>query len=200
MLPVVFSSLVEAYVSIDRLTDFLCGKELQSGAISIELPQRDTMQGDELISVVHGEFAWNSKSGVDPTLVDINLSVKKGELLAVVGRVGAGKSSLLSAVLGEMTKLDGRVTVRGTVAYCGQQPWIMGESIVHDLRAPADLPSLVGGTVRTNITFGHVFDEEFYNIVIEACALREDLAILPNGDSTEVGEKGISLVSCRSTC
>lgn len=130
VLPVVFSSLVEAYVSIDRLTDFLCGKELQSGATSIELPQRDTMQGDELISVAHGEFAWNSKPGVERTLVDINLSVKKGELLAVVGRVGAGKSSLLSAVLGEMTKMDGRVTVRGTVAYCGQQPWIMGECLL----------------------------------------------------------------------
>ncbi|ORY80748.1 P-loop containing nucleoside triphosphate hydrolase protein, partial [Leucosporidium creatinivorum] len=175
VLPVVFSSLVEAYVSIDRLTDFLCGKELQTGAISIELPQRETVQGDELISVVHGEFSWNTKSNAEATLVDINLSLKKGELLAVVGRVGAGKSSLLSAVLGEMTKTEGRVTVRGTVAYCSQQPWIMG------------------GTVRTNITFGHVFDEEFYNIVIEACALREDLAILPNGDATEVGEKGISL-------
>lgn len=58
--------------------------------------------------------------------MDINLSLKKGELLAVVGRVGAGKSSLLSAVLGEMTKVDGSVTVRGSVAYCSQQPWIMG--------------------------------------------------------------------------
>lgn len=52
----------------------------------------------------------------------------------------------------------------------------------------------MGGTVRTNITFGHRFDEEFYNIVIEACALKEDLNILPQGDATEVGEKGISLV------
>lgn len=126
VLPVVFSSLVEAYVSIDRLTDFLCGKELQSGAINIELPQRETVQGDELISVVHGEFSWNTKANAEATLVDINLSLKKGELLAVVGRVGAGKSSLLSAVLGEMTKTEGRVTVRGTVAYCSQQPWIMG--------------------------------------------------------------------------
>lgn len=128
VLPIVFASLVEAYVSIDRVTDFLCGKELQTGSVSIELPQgRDTMQGDELISVVHGEFSWNTKANTESTLADINLSLKKGELLAVVGRVGAGKSSLLSAVLGEMTKTDGRVTIRGTVAYCAQQPWIMGE-------------------------------------------------------------------------
>ncbi|KAM0749801.1 hypothetical protein T439DRAFT_39861 [Meredithblackwellia eburnea MCA 4105] len=174
VLPMVFASLVEAFVSIERLTNFLVGKELQEGAIKVELPRRELKDGDELVSVVHGDFTW-STAAVDPTLVDINLSLKKGELLAVVGRVGSGKSSLLSSILGEMTKLDGSVTVRGTVAYCNQQPWIMG------------------GTVRSNITFGHRFDEEFYNIVIAACALKEDLAILPNGDATEVGEKGISL-------
>ncbi|KAK4704436.1 hypothetical protein P7C70_g1781, partial [Phenoliferia sp. Uapishka_3] len=199
ILPVVFSSLVEAYVSIDRLTNFLVGKELQEGAVNFEVPTRELKDGDELVSVTHGEFTWDSTSAADSTLVDINLSVKvrphsiyfrtrrlsgtdavglaeqKGELLAVVGRVGSGKSSLLSAILGEMTKVDGTVTVRGSVAFCNQQPWIMG------------------GTVKTNITFGHKFDEEFYNIVIAACALKEDIAILPNGDETEVGEKGISL-------
>ncbi|KAK4053428.1 hypothetical protein OIV83_001593 [Microbotryomycetes sp. JL201] len=174
VLPVVFSSLVEAYVSIDRLTEFLCGKELQTGAIKIETPTRELMDGDELVSVSHADFQWTAKQS-EPTLQDINLSLKKGDLLAVVGRVGSGKSSMLSAILGEMTKTDGKVTLRGTVAYCSQQPWIMG------------------GTVRSNIVFGHEFDQEFYNIVIEACALKEDLAILPQGDETEVGEKGISL-------
>lgn len=82
-----------------------------------------------------------------------------------MGRVGAGKSSLLSAILGEMTKTDGSVTVRGTVAFCNQQPWIMG------------------GTIRSNITFGFQHDQEFYDIVLDACALREDLAILPQGDA-----------------
>ncbi|SCV73559.1 BQ2448_7485 [Microbotryum intermedium] len=177
VLPVVFSSMVEAYVSVGRLGDFLTGKELQDGAVKIEnLSRSRTFQaGDELVSVVRGEFAWNSKSSTESILSDINLSVKKGELLAVVGRVGSGKSSLLSAILGEMTKIDGSVTVRGTVAYCAQQPWIMG------------------GSVRSNIVFGHKFDQEFYDVVIAACALKEDLAILPQGDETEVGEKGISL-------
>ncbi|KAI5478725.1 putative ABC metal ion transporter [Pseudohyphozyma bogoriensis] len=175
VLPVVFASLVEAYVSIERLSTFLTGKELQKNAVIIEKPNRELKLGDELVSVVGGEFAWSSAQGAQPALVDISLSLKKGELLAVVGRVGAGKSSLLSAILGEMTKLDGSVVVRGTVAYASQTPWIMG------------------GTVRDNITFGHRYDSEFYNVVLEACALREDLAILPAGDLTEVGEKGISL-------
>lgn len=164
VLPIVFSSLVEAYVSIDRLSNFFGGKELQDGAVSVEVSQQDIVPGDELVSIVHGDFSWTGTVTTDPHLLDINLSLKSGEILAVVGRVGSGKTSLLSAVLGEMTKLDGSVTIRGTIAYCHQNPWIMG------------------GTVRANIVFGCVWDEEFYNIVLAACALKEDLAILPNGD------------------
>ncbi|GJN87677.1 hypothetical protein Rhopal_000632-T1 [Rhodotorula paludigena] len=184
VLPVVFSSLVEAYVSIDRLTDFLVAKEIQADAVNISVPSRELQLGDELVSVVQGDFTWTPLPAPDAPastpppvnhLQDISLSVKKGELIAVVGRVGDGKSSILSAVLGEMNKVDGQVTVRGTVAYCAQQPWIMG------------------GTVKSNITFGHRFEPEFYDLVLEACALREDLKLLPQGDETEVGEKGISL-------
>ncbi|CEQ40462.1 SPOSA6832_02085, partial [Sporobolomyces salmonicolor] len=134
---------------------------------------------------------------VENTLEDISLSVKKGELIAVVGKVGAGKSSLLSAVLGEMNKIDGHVTVRGSVAYCAQQPWIMGVSCLLPFFVSSTFLTtskfLVGGTVKSNITFGYKFEKEFYDLVIEACALKEDLNILPNGDETEVGERGISL-------
>ncbi|BGP00216.1 hypothetical protein NBRC10513v2_004440 [Rhodotorula toruloides] len=184
VLPVVFSSLVEAYVSVDRITDFLVAKELQASAVSVSVPRRELKSGDELVSIVQGDFTWSSLPAPDApastpqpenTLQDITLSVKKGEMIAVVGRVGAGKSSLVSAILGEMNKVDGQVTVRGTVAYCAQQPWIMG------------------GTVKQNITFGYRFDPEFYELVLEACALKEDLKLLPQGDATEVGEKGISL-------
>lgn len=66
---------MEAYVSMDRLTDFLCGKELQEGAVKVEIPARDLADGDELVSVVHGEFSWNSVMP-EPNLVDINLSLK----------------------------------------------------------------------------------------------------------------------------
>ncbi|TNY24017.1 hypothetical protein DMC30DRAFT_371993 [Rhodotorula diobovata] len=184
VLPVVFSSLVEAYVSIDRITDFLVAKEIQADAVNISIPSRELKDGDELLSVVHGDFTWTplpapEAPAVTPPpinhLQDISVSVKKGELIAVVGRVGDGKSSLLSAILGEMNKVDGQVTVRGTVAYTAQQPWIMG------------------GTVRSNITFGFRYEPEFYELVLEACALKEDLKLLPQGDATEVGEKGISL-------
>ena len=75
VLPIVFSSLVEAYVSVDRLTDYLCGKELQEGAVSVESSRREPQEGDELLSIVHGDFSWNS-AAIESTLLDINLSLK----------------------------------------------------------------------------------------------------------------------------
>ena len=75
VLPIVFSSLVEAYVSVDRLTDYLCGKELQEGAVSVESSRREPQEGDELLSIVHGDFSWTS-AAIESTLLDINLSLK----------------------------------------------------------------------------------------------------------------------------
>ncbi|KAJ9087834.1 hypothetical protein DSO57_1029153 [Entomophthora muscae] len=110
-----------------------------------------------------------------PTLNNLNLKIKRGELFGVVGRVGSGKSSFISAILGDMNKLDGNVAVRGKVAYVPQQPWI------------------INATVQDNITFGHRFDPEFYEETISACALKPDLEMLASGDQTEIGERGINL-------
>jgi ATP-binding cassette, subfamily C (CFTR/MRP), member 1 len=82
-------------------------------------------------------------------LYDINLSARKGHLLGVFGRVGSGKSSLLSAIVGEMIRIDGEVVLRGSVAYVPQTPWIMSAS------------------VRDNILFSHEWDEEFYELVLD---------------------------------
>ena len=106
---------------------------------------------------------------------DINFSASKGELTCVVGRVGAGKSSFLQALLGDLWKLKGEVVVHGSTAYVAQQAWIMNAS------------------VKENITFGHRYDPVFYDKTVQACALSEDFAQLPDGDETEVGERGISL-------
>lgn len=121
------------------------------------------------IVVEKGSFAWSRSE--PPILKDINLEVKPGKLVAVVGQVGAGKSSLISAILGEMEKLSGRVNTVGRIAYIPQQAWIQNS------------------TLRNNILFGKGFDEKQYNKVVDACALKPDLAMLPGGDSTEIGEK-----------
>ena len=93
----------------------------------------------------------------------------------IVGAVGCGKTSLVSAVLGELEKKSGRINVNGSIAYVPQQAWMQNAS------------------VKDNVLFGKHMDEKFYNNVIDACALKSDLKILPGGDSTEIGEKGINL-------
>uniref|UniRef100_A0A8C2DUQ3 ATP-binding cassette sub-family C member 10 n=1 Tax=Cyprinus carpio TaxID=7962 RepID=A0A8C2DUQ3_CYPCA len=101
-----------------------------------------------------------------------------GSLVAVVGKVGCGKSSLLAAITGELSRSGGEVFVRGREQGFGlavQEPWIQH------------------ATVQDNILFGRDFDSMFYQAVIEACALADDLNILPGGDQTEVGENGVTL-------
>lgn len=97
--------------------------------------------------------------------------MNRGNLYALVGSVGAGKSSLLSALLGEMEKVRGKVVLHGKVAYLPQTPWIQNLSL------------------RENILFGKPYNKIFYDKIIDACALRSDLDLLRFGDATEIGEK-----------
>ncbi|TYJ52875.1 hypothetical protein B9479_006510 [Cryptococcus floricola] len=174
----IINSIIEATVSCNRLESFLAAEELDPNARTLirpsEDPQGEPKKGDTVINIKKGDFRWLEDS-TEPILQDIDLDVKKGELLALVGRVGDGKSSLLGAILGEMTRSDGSVTVRGEIAYFSQNSWILS------------------ATVKDNIVFGHRFDKGFYEQVLDACALRQDLAVLSEGDQTEVGEKGVSL-------
>ncbi|KAL9122393.1 MAG: hypothetical protein Q9187_001059 [Circinaria calcarea] len=108
-------------------------------------------------------------------LSDIDFSVGRQELLAVIGGVGSGKSSLLAALAGDMRRTRGQVTMGATRAFCPQYAWIQN------------------ATVKENILFGKDMNEKWYNEVIDACALRPDLEMLPNGDMTEIGERGITV-------
>ncbi|GFO38359.1 multidrug resistance-associated protein 1 [Plakobranchus ocellatus] len=103
------------------------------------------------------------------------MKIPKGKLVAVVGPVGAGKSSLLSAMLGEMEQLSGRCSMTGQVAYVPQQAWIQNM------------------TLRNNILFEKPLEEDFYKKVLDVCALQADIDLLPGGEMTEIGEKGINL-------
>lgn len=109
------------------------------------------------------------------SLKGINFTVRPGELLVVVGRVGSGKSSILMTVMGELPIVSGDMTLYGRVSYASQEPWIFS------------------GTVQENILFGAEYNERLLNEVIQVCALYRDLELLPNGKDTLVGERGISL-------
>ncbi|KAJ2497314.1 hypothetical protein GGH96_005197 [Coemansia sp. RSA 1972] len=174
--PTVIPALLEAMVSTRRILDFLTAGEIDFAAIEREPYDRDapsTSTNDVLVSVEDGTFKWLSADA--PTLHDVSIQCKRDELVAVIGRVGAGKSSLVSAILGDMIKCDGSVRIRGSIAYVPQQAWILN------------------ATLRDNILFGSQLDQEFYDRVVDACALRPDLDMLPAGDMTEIGEKGINL-------
>lgn len=172
MLPMVITSIIEASVAVGRLTSFFAAEELQPDAVL----RRDAAQnvGDEAVRVRDATFTWDRNESIK-CLEDINFTARKGELTCVVGRVGSGKSSFLEAILGDLWKIYGEVTVYGATAYVAQQPWVMNAS------------------VRENIIFGHRWDPTFYEATIKACALVEDMRSLPDGDQTEVGERGISL-------
>ena len=172
VLPSVITSIVEATVAVGRITSFLVAEELQPDAVLIEDVTTET--GDETVRIRDATFTWD-KNEARNALENINYSAHKGELSCIVGRVGSGKSSLLSALLGDLWKIKGEVVLRGTTAYVAQNPWVMNAS------------------VKENIVFGHRFDQGFYEKTLRACALNDDLSTLPNGDLTEVGERGISL-------
>ena len=112
----------------------------------------------------------------DTYFKNLNLEVKKSEIVAIVGMVGSGKSSLLSGILGEMHKLNnGLINLNGSTAYVSQQAWIQN------------------ATIKENILFGRKYDEKIYNDIVKACCLDSDFEIMPANDLTEIGEKGINL-------
>ncbi|KAI9002882.1 ATP-binding cassette transporter 1 [Hyaloraphidium curvatum] len=190
MLPSVISSTVEASVAFERLHGFLTSEELDPAAVTLEpypkgAEDETAANGTslDLVVVRNGSFRWASRADAalagGPAaafgLNSIDFICGQGRLVSLTGPVGCGKSSFLSAILGEMTKVSGTVVVRGTVAYAAQDPWIMN------------------ATLRENVIFGREFDRTWYDIVIEACALLPDLQVLPGGDMVEIGERGIGL-------
>ncbi|XP_010829865.1 PREDICTED: multidrug resistance-associated protein 4-like [Bison bison bison] len=142
-----------------------------------EIPQLNTQlpsDGEMMVNMQDFTAFWDEESEL-PTLKGLSFTVRPGELLTVVGPVGAGKSSLLRALLGELAPSQGKVSVHGRIAYVSQQPW------------------LFPGTVRSNILFGKKYEEERYKEVIKACALEEDLQNLKERDLTVTGDGGTPL-------
>jgi ABC-type multidrug transport system fused ATPase/permease subunit len=169
-LPDTISMMIQTKVSLDRIASFLCLEELPTDAVQ-RLPSGNS---DIAIEVSNGCFSWDASAEV-PTLKDLNFQARQAMRVAVCGTVGSGKSSLLSCILGEMPKLSGEVKTCGTMAYVSQSAWIQS------------------GKIKDNILFGKEMDGEKYERVLESCSLKKDLEILPFGDETVIGERGINL-------
>lgn len=186
----------ESKVSVDRIEEFL--NEDETEKYSQLLQYKQEVNGDPIIGFDKATFTWGGKDTLKADgstafrMIGMNIQFHVGALNIVAGPTGSGKTSLLMALLGEMTLISGSVSIPGghsreeltinpetgfteSVAYCAQQAW------------------LVNDTVKQNILFASPYDESRYQSVISACALERDLEILDAGDSTLVGEKGITL-------
>jgi ABC-type multidrug transport system fused ATPase/permease subunit len=186
----------ESKVSVDRVEEFLNEEETEK----YDQLSHDNLDenGNKMIGFKNATFSWGGKES--PTdeistafrLMDLDIKFEIGKLNIIAGPTGSGKTSLLMALLGEMTLIKGKVFLPGgysredvlpdpetglteSVAYCAQQAW------------------LVNANIKDNILFAAPFDEKRYKDVIVACALERDLEILDAGDETLVGEKGITL-------
>ncbi|KAJ3103612.1 Multidrug resistance-associated protein 4 [Phlyctochytrium bullatum] len=169
----------ESRVSLSRIQAFLSLPEMAVKAnFGPDAPIfKEVDDASVEIAIRNGSFAWGPEGVARPTLTGVDLTVKKGELIVVVGPVGAGKSSLLQALLGEMESLpDTRVGIRTQrIAYCTQTPFIFS------------------GTIEENILFGQPLSEPRLRDVIRASAMESDMALFPKGRHTVIGERGITL-------
>ncbi|XP_060602685.1 multidrug resistance-associated protein 1-like [Ruditapes philippinarum] len=166
--PFVINGVIQGYVSLTRIQTFLWKEDINEDNISTN------EAGEYSINIENGSFAWD-RNDPKPTLTGIDLKLREGQIYAVVGQVGCGKSSLISSILGEMEKLKGNVNIKGKLAYVPQEAWIQNL------------------TVRDNIIFGNEWDLDRYNKVLTGCAMVPDLEMLSGGDMTEIGEKGINI-------
>ncbi|KAJ0986471.1 hypothetical protein J5N97_004827 [Dioscorea zingiberensis] len=170
MLPEVLSVLIQVKVSLDRIEVFL-----QEDEVKEDVVKRYPLMNSELsIKIENGVFSWEPNSSI-PTLKNVNLDFRRGEKISVCGAVGSGKSSLLSAILGEMSKISGSVDIYGSVAYVSQSSWIQS------------------GTIRDNILYGKPMNKPRYEMAIRACALDNDIENFDHGDMTEIGQRGLNM-------
>ncbi|URE11509.1 ABC transporter C family member [Musa troglodytarum] len=149
------------------LLRYLC---IQNGDLRIKC----NVNLEKSIMIKSASFSWD-RNPSKPTLENINLELKPGEKAAICGEVGSGKSTLLEAILGEIPNTEGTIQVCGKIAYVSQNAWIQT------------------GSVQDNILFGSVMDRQRYQETIEKCSLVKDFEMLPLGDLTEIGERGVNL-------
>ncbi|CAJ2666220.1 unnamed protein product [Trifolium pratense] len=170
-IPDVISVIIEAKVAFARIVNFLEAPELQRENIRKKCFNHNLK---DLISIKCADFSWEGNAE-KPTLRNINLDVRHGQKVAICGEVGSGKSTLIGTILGEVSKTNGTIDVHGKFAYVSQTAWIQT------------------GTIRENILFGSELDDQIYQETLQKSSLVKDLELLPYGDLTEIGERGVNL-------
>lgn len=168
------SEVAEVLVAIKRLQQFLMNDEFEDMQMTDNNNINNQKKSQCSLLVDNVSAIWN-ESREEYTLSDINLECQKGKLIGLIGPVGAGKSSFLQMVLGELKPKTGNIMVNGKLSYAGQEPWVFAS------------------TIRQNIIFGQEYSSTRYKQVIKVCALEKDFKQFPYGDQTVVGDRGASL-------
>lgn len=190
VLPNAITFVAEGFASSKRIGRFLRRAPHDIGQCEPNAMQNSTSNASQtVIALSNADFSWSGISEVDKTesmsiknlppsdfsLRNISVNIKQNALVMVVGVVGSGKSSLLLALMGEMTQMAGVRNIQGKFSYAGQRPWIQNT------------------TIRKNIMFYDAMDNQRYNDVIRVSHLTDDLTMFPNKDDTEIGEFGITV-------
>ncbi|XP_058779036.1 ABC transporter C family member 10-like [Vicia villosa] len=170
-IPDVIAVTIQAKVAFARICNFLEAPELHSSNFNSRC-FNDNLKGSVLIK--SADFSWEGNVSKS-TLRNINLDIRPGQKVAICGEVGSGKSTLLATILGEVPNTKGTIDVYGKFAYVSQTAWIQT------------------GTIRENILFGSEFDDQIYQETLQRSSLIKDLELLPYGDLTEIGERGVNL-------
>lgn len=170
--PIAVTSVAEGWISLKRVEEFL----LQEAPTVSEnkFPASSSSALSPGITLKNVTALWN-KDERTSGIQSIDLDIGQRNLVAIVGHVGCGKTTLLETILKELPLISGTLDIRGTISYAAQQSWIFG------------------GSVKNNITFTEAFDEKRYRRVVHVCALERDFELFPHGDETIVGDRGVSL-------
>ncbi|ODV58722.1 uncharacterized protein ASCRUDRAFT_38981, partial [Ascoidea rubescens DSM 1968] len=208
-LPGLITAIIEASIAINRITNFLLADELDllflqnlSKFNTQSITQSITQPIPHSVNINNLSFTRNNLNLPENTLLssnnlildqesklynypdfaikNISFVAKKGDFSCIIGKVGSGKSTFLRSILGELYPFPNNngipnFKINGSISYCSQVPWIINDS------------------VKQNILFGHKYEHDYYKLTIDACELIQDFKVLPDGDETQVGEKGISL-------
>ncbi|KAF9613747.1 hypothetical protein IFM89_010477 [Coptis chinensis] len=181
--PWVINGLIDATISTRRLSTFLTcsehdSKEVHTAPLSSPYVSEFLAESVQHMAVVARDISSSWSTSIkeqSSVLHHITLDLPKGFLITVIGEVGAGKSSLLNSILGEMRLIQGSIYSQGSVAYVPQVPWILS------------------GSIRDNILFGKNYDAKRYTEVVHACELDFDISLMVGGDLAYIGEKGLNL-------
>uniref|UniRef100_A0A5B6Z2Q6 ABC-type xenobiotic transporter n=1 Tax=Davidia involucrata TaxID=16924 RepID=A0A5B6Z2Q6_DAVIN len=170
-LPELISMIAQTKVSLDRIQKFITEEDLE-----MQIANKSLEASDIAIEIEAGEYTWEINSRKPTIQITEKMEIRKGYKVAICGSVGSGKSSLLCGILGEISRMSGAgFKVYGSKAYVPQSAWIQT------------------GTVRDNVLFGNRMNEQFYEAVLDGCALNRDVMMWANGDLSLVGERGMKL-------